>query len=159
MQQAYTLPPNGAGRMPQTPAEAIPSRTPPGGLPGRASDAGAAAAASLVRAIDRVEEVVEQETAALRNRAQVDHKEFNTRKSHGLLELTRAMRLFEPGALTEPLQIRLAALRAKLEANRAALAMHLEAVREISTIMAEAMQKAESDGTYSEAAVRAGLRQ
>ena len=36
--------------------------------------------------------------------------------------------------------------------------MHVEAVREISTIMAEAMQKAESDGTYSEAA-RAGLRQ
>jgi hypothetical protein len=160
MQQAFTLPADGAGRMPQTPAEAVPSRIPPGGgLPGRASDGGAAAAASLVRAIDRLEEVVDQETTALRRRAQVDLKEFNTRKSHGLLELTRAMRLFEPEALTEALRVRLAALRARLEANRAALAMHLEAAREISTIMAEAMQKAESDGTYSEAAVRAGLRQ
>ena len=67
-------------------------------IAGRASDGGAAAAASLARAIDRLEEVVEQETAALRSRAQVDLKEFNTRKSHGLLELTRAMRLFEPGS-------------------------------------------------------------
>jgi hypothetical protein len=154
-----TLGADGYSRMPQTPAEAVPSRASPIGLPGRVQDTGAAAAANLARAIDRLEEVVEQETMALRSRAHVDLKEFNTRKSHGLLELTRATRPFGPGTLTEPLRTRLMALRARLDANRAALAMHLEAVREVSTIMAEAMQKAESDGTYSEAAVRAGLRQ
>src|SRR5262245_2859401 len=112
MQQAMTLGVDGYSRMPQTPAEAIPYRASPTGLPGRAQDPGAAAA-NLARAIDRLEEVVEQETVALRSRAHVDLKEFNTRKNHGLLELTRATRPFEPGTLTEPLRTRLAALRAR----------------------------------------------
>ena len=46
-------------------------------------------------AIERLEEAVAQETAALQSRKTFDLKEFNDRKSHGLLELTRAMRLIE----------------------------------------------------------------
>ncbi len=109
-------------------------------------------------AIERLEEAVEQETAALQTRAGIDLKEFNDRKSQGLLELTRAMRHIE-GAVPEPeLVTRLARLRSKLETNSAALKMHLEAVREVSAVMADAMREAESDGTYSRS-IRAGIRQ
>jgi hypothetical protein len=104
---------------------------------------------SLVEsAIERLEEAVEQETAALRNRAGADLREFNDRKSQGLLELTRAMRHIE-GVPGPELATRLGRLRAKLEINSAQLKMHLEAVREISAVMADAMRNAESDGTYT----------
>lgn len=110
---------------------------------------GGLALANLARVIDRLEETVEQETAALRSRTRFDLKEFNNRKSHGLLELTRAMRPFEREGLGEPMRARLAQLRAKLETNRAVLEMHVEAVRELATIMTDAIREAESDGTYS----------
>lgn len=105
---------------------------------------------SLVEsAIERLEETVEQETAALNMRAGVDLREFNDRKSQGLLELTRAMRHFEGTAPEPALVTRLARLRSKLDRNSVALRMHLDAVREISAVMADAMRDAESDGTYS----------
>lgn len=105
---------------------------------------------SLVEnAIERLEEAIELETAALAARTRVDLREFNDRKSQGLLELTRAMRHME-GKQPEPaLMARLAGLRAKLEINSAALKMHLDAVREVSATMADAMRHAESDGTYT----------
>lgn len=117
---------------------------------------GGLAFANLARIIDRLEETVDQETAALRSRISFDLKDFNNRKSHALLELTRAMRPFEREGLGEPMRARLAQLRAKLETNRAVLEMHVEAVREIATIMADAIREAESDGTYSAAIAKRG---
>lgn len=113
---------------------------------------------SLVEnAIERLEEAVEQETAALQTRAGIDLREFNDRKSQGLLELTRAMRHIEGTAPEPKLAKRLAQLRSKLEINSAALKMHLEAVREVSAVMADAMRDAESDGTYSRSIRTGGL--
>jgi hypothetical protein len=103
----------------------------------------------VVSAIERLEETVEQETAALQSRGRFDLKEFNDRKSRGLLDLTRAMRPIEGVAPDQLLVTRLASLRAKLETNSAALKLHLDAVREISAAMADAMRDADSDGTYS----------
>jgi hypothetical protein len=100
-------------------------------------------------AIERLEEAVAQETAALQSRRAFDLKEFNDRKSRGLLELTRAMRLIEGTVPDKGLIARLASLRAKLEINSAVLRLHLDAVHEISAAMAEAMRDADSDGTYS----------
>jgi hypothetical protein len=100
-------------------------------------------------ALARLEEAVEQETAALRARKGLDLKEFHERKSQGLLELTRAMRHIDGGAPPPGLMQRLAGLREKLEANSALLKLHLEAVREISAVMTDAIRDAESDGTYS----------
>jgi hypothetical protein len=102
----------------------------------------------LENAIQRLEEVVDQETEALRAHAVVDLKEFNTRKSQGLLELNRALR--SAGGLDgERATTRLSGLRAKLDVNRSVLKMHLDAVREISAIVTDVMREAESDGTYS----------
>jgi hypothetical protein len=115
-------------------------------------DGGAAAASSaLERCIVRLEDVVDQETAALKSRAAVDLSEFNNRKSQGLLDLSRSLRLFQGAAPSKAMFARLAGLRAKLDANRAVLKLHLEAVREIANIMSDAIRDAESDGTYSPA--------
>src|SRR5262245_17845859 len=116
------------------------------GNAGRPSDG---APASLDRVIERLEEVVEQETAALRGRTAVDLKDFNIRKSQGLLELNRALRGLDASpAGDKTLEARLAGLRAKLDANRAVLDVHLAAVREVATALADAIRDADSDGTY-----------
>jgi hypothetical protein len=117
--------------------------------PAKAHDEESEAVAGLVRAIDRLEETIGQETAALRTRAPIDFKEFNNRKNQGLLELTRSMRHLDghnPGARIAE---RLTALRSMLETNRTVIQMHVDAVREVSTIVADAIREADSDGTYS----------
>ena len=128
------------------------------GVGARSHDEKGTVMLSLVEsAIERLEEAVEQETAALQTRAGVDLREFNDRKSQGLLELTRAMRHIEGMAPEPALVTRLTRLRTKLELNSAALKMHLDAVREVSAVMADAMRDAESDGTYSRS-IRTGSR-
>lgn len=122
---------------------------PAGAAPDRAK---AAAGGAIEIVIQRLEEVVEQETAALKSRKAVDLKEFNDRKSHALLDLTRALRQMQAGGGAQAhLMNRLGDLRAKLEVNRRVLQMHLEAVREVSTTLADAIREADSDGTYSPA--------
>jgi hypothetical protein len=103
----------------------------------------------LERAIERLEEVVDQETAALRSRAGIDLADFNNRKSQGLLDLNRALRSHDGLARDKAALARLAGLRAKLDANRAVLKTHLDAVREVATVLADAIRDTESDGTYS----------
>lgn len=104
--------------------------------------------------LQRLEETVEQETDALRARQSFDLKDFNKRKSHGLLELTRALRGLDDHTPGEATMARIASLRTKLAANCALLELHVAAVREVAAIMADAIREAESDGTYSAAAGR-----
>ena len=110
---------------------------------------------ACLRAIERVEQVVDQETFALKQRARGKLDEFVNRKSHGLLELTRAMRAVgsDAGGSLGP---RLRALQAKLSENSALLKMNVEAVQEVSAVMARAIRDGESDGTYSAALRFAG---
>jgi hypothetical protein len=138
----------------------MPSPSPgrPGG-PG-ASDNGRKAGASraaddrsvnviLESAVRRLEETVEQETAALRSRAPIDLNEYNNRKSQGLLELDRALRMLGETQPTDDMKRALRTLRDKLDLNREVLKTHLDAVREVAGIIADAIRNAESDGTYS----------
>lgn len=121
-----------------------------GGLPRLPEEKGNGTYALVQNAIERLEIVVDEETAALRSMASVDLKEFNNRKSQGLLELTRALRAFDGGEVEQVLRPQLESLRTKLETNQSVLKMHLEAVQEISTVMATAIRDIESDGTYSQ---------
>lgn len=113
----------------------------PQGLPSQEGD-------SLDRAIEYLGAVVDQETEALRMRAMVDLGEFNNRKNQGLLELNRALRGLDTGAASR-VGARLAGLRAKLDVNRALLKTHLEAVREVASVVSEAIRDSDSDGTYT----------
>ncbi len=114
---------------------------------------------AFLRAIERVEEVIEQETQALRQGESIDLAEFNRRKSHGLLELTRGIRNLEGAEARGAIEQRLRPLRAKLDENSALLRRHLDAVHEISNVLARAIRDGESDGTYSAGIRFAGARQ
>jgi hypothetical protein len=126
-------------------AQANPARP----VPPSMEENAALAPALLKSAVERLESVIDQETAALKMRRVVDLNDFNDRKSHGFVELSRAMRHFEGASLDQSLVACLTGLRTKLEANRAVLQMHLEAVKEVSTVVADAMRHADSDGTYA----------
>ena len=110
---------------------------------------------AFLRAVERLEQAVDQETAALQQRKAADLRDFNHRKSHGLLELTRAMRGLDGRAGNDAVAARLGTLRTKLEKNRSILETHLRAVHEVAGIMSGAIREAESDGTYT-AALRFG---
>jgi hypothetical protein len=123
--------------------------SPPGGTP---------AAAALIRAIERLGDVIDLETRALQEHQPADLRDFNRRKRYGLLELSRIIRTFERDAANEQVHASLSALRAKLDRNRAVLQMHLKAVQEIAGVIGRAIQDAESDGTYSLAGELTGRR-
>ena len=104
---------------------------------------------ALLKAIARLEQVVDQETQSLRAGETPAFEDLNYRKSHGLLELTRAMRLVDPMSIGDDLRDRLESFRDQLERNRMLLKTHLDATREISAILTAAIRDAESDGTYA----------
>jgi hypothetical protein len=108
--------------------------------------------------LHRLEEIVDQETAALRERRAVDLKEFNDRKSQALLELTRMMRAMQGTETSPDMAARVHSLRHKLAVNQQVLKMHLEAVREISTSLSDAIRHADSDGTYTQSISSASRR-
>lgn len=104
----------------------------------------AAAAGSL----DRLEEVIDLESAALRAHRAIDLDDVVRRKSCTLLELTRVARVL-PADSGAALKARVARLRAKLDENHALLRTHLAAMREIADLLSGALREAESDGTYT----------
>lgn len=114
------------------------------------ADRSSAMRASIEKTMQRVEKLVDSETAALRSRTPIDLKESNNGKSQALLEFSHAVRALEGVPLDDALVGRLRQLRGKLETNRAVLKRHLEAVREIADVVADTIQHSEGDGTYSQ---------
>ena len=102
-------------------------------------------------AVNRLEDIVDEETAALRSYKPVDLKASNDRKSLGLIELNRVLRLIE-STKPEPATLKvLERLNGKLETNGHFLKLHLDAVREVAAIISRTIREADSDGTYSPA--------
>lgn len=101
-------------------------------------------------AISRLEHTVAQEIDSLSGNNLSQLKEFNDRKSRGLLDLMRATRSVAIADLDDDSVGRLRNLRAILDENQRIIANHLIAAREISDVLAQAMESVESDGTYSE---------
>jgi hypothetical protein len=108
-----------------------------------------AALAAVLVTIDRIEQVIDEETRELRRQKVANLRDFNHRKSQSLLELSRAVRGLGEAARDRRLQGKLESLRAKIGENLAVLGMHLAAAHEVSGIISRAIQEAESDGTYS----------
>ncbi len=103
---------------------------------------------AFIKTVKRLEQVVEGETAALQQNKAVDLSEFNHKKRHGLLELSRTMRVLDSETL-ERAEPELRRLRGKVEKNLSILEIHIKAVHEVAAIIATAIQEYESDGTYS----------
>jgi hypothetical protein len=118
------------------------------GNPGAPSRLQVNAQAAFHEAIGRMETVVDQETALLRENRAVELTEFNHRKQQGLLEINRILRNFSHFDIQMVDRDCIRSLVRKLEANRQILAHHIAAMEEISSLVSRAMQEAESDGTY-----------
>lgn len=103
----------------------------------------------IMKSIERLEETIEQETAALLAHDISSLEEFNRRKSQSLLELTRLARTLDSKSFDAATLARIVRLKEKLETNYTVLSMNLRAVQEVSSIISGAIQNAESDGTYS----------
>ena len=99
--------------------------------------------------IQRLEDIVDQETGGLNARKAINLKDFNDRKSQALLELTRMLRTLQGGPPNPVVAERVQGLKSKLAVNQAVLKLHLEPVKEISTSLADAIRNSESDGTYT----------
>lgn len=109
---------------------------------------------NLVNTIARVTRIVDLETEMLRRCQPIDLATFNHQKSHGLLDLMRAMRSVGPTSFDREALEELAALREKLENNLSALDIHLKAVRQVSALITRAIEDDNSDGTYSASITR-----
>ncbi len=108
------------------------------------------AARTLVTSvIQRIEECLDEETIALDKSPNFDLKASNDRKSQGLVDLNQAMRRLKSTDVNEDLQMRLQMFRNKLAINLRKIRLHLEAVKEITAVLSDAIQNAESDGTYT----------
>ncbi|RAZ91936.1 hypothetical protein DPM33_05535 [Mesorhizobium hawassense] len=121
-------------------------------LPARTNVVEALAAArpgNLAAIIGRIEEVVEEETAGIRGGTAYDLKSSNARKSRYLYELNRALKGANEIEFLEQHREGLLRLRQKLAKNEAAILAHLNAVNEVATLLRNAIQRADTDGTYS----------
>ncbi len=99
--------------------------------------------------IGRIEEAVDEETSAIRTDIRFDIKASNARKSRYLYELTRAMKGVGETDFLSAHREGLKRLREKLATNEAAILAHMNAVNEVATLMQNAIQHSEADGTYS----------
>jgi hypothetical protein len=105
--------------------------------------------ALVIAVIERIEGYLDEETAALENLSEFDFKTSNDRKSQGLVDLNQALRRLPQAQLNADLKGRLEAFRHKLAVNLRTIRLHLDAVKELSSILSDAIRDAESDGTYS----------
>lgn len=108
-----------------------------------------ASRALVLSVIKRIESYLEEETTALQTSLDFDFKASNDRKSQGLVDLNQALRRLPKSDLDADLKARLEVFRKKLAANLKIIRLHLDAVKEIASILSDAIQDAESDGTYT----------
>jgi hypothetical protein len=99
--------------------------------------------------IGRIEAAIEEETAAIRGNLDFDIQASNLRKSRYLYELNKASRCMTPQNISAAERGQLASLREKLAANEAAILSHINAVTEVAALLQKAIERAETDGTYS----------
>lgn len=104
---------------------------------------------NLTAIIGRIEETVEAETASIRTDVRFDIKASNARKSRYLYELNKAIAGLSGASVPREHQGIIVRLREKLAANERAILAHLNAVGEVASLMQDAIQRSEADGTYS----------
>lgn len=104
---------------------------------------------NLSAIIGRIEETVEAETSSIRTDVRFDIKSSNARKSRYLYELNKAIAALNGATLPQDHRGSIIRLREKLAANERAILAHLHAVGEVASLMQDAIQRADADGTYS----------
>jgi len=103
----------------------------------------------LYAVLVRLEDLLDQETGALRENRLDDVKFFSQRKSRALLELSRALQHLSEQDFDEGLKHKIFNLRQKLVENQSVLQIYLDAMRSVAQLIVESVFDYESDGTYS----------
>jgi hypothetical protein len=107
---------------------------------------------SISAIIDRIEDAIESETTAIRTDLAFDIRGSNARKSRYLYELNRAVKGLSGRDFAEIHRDAIVRLKQKLLANEAVILAHLSAVTEVAGLIQTAIERAETDGTYSNSA-------
>lgn len=105
--------------------------------------------AAIVQLAERIKGVLADERQILEAGGQSDFDAVVARKGHLALELNRLVQHAHSSVDTEPLRSCLGSLARELDENSALLRRHLDAVREVTSILASAINSASTDGTYS----------
>jgi len=105
--------------------------------------------ASITAIIGRIEEAIEAETSAIKSDPAFDIRASNMRKSRYLYELNRALKGVNPIEIINRHRDDVTRLKKKLADNEAAILAHLNAVTEVAALIKDAIQRSETDGTYS----------
>lgn len=120
--------------------------------PFRAPDRAFGTTGSLTAIIDRIEEAIETETTAIRSDPKFDIRASNARKSRYLYEFNKAVKGLSVRDLGDTHRDAITRLKDKLLANEAVIRAHLSAVSEVAGLIQSAIERAETDGTYSTSA-------
>jgi hypothetical protein len=112
--------------------------------------------ANLAAIISRIEQTIDEETAAIRTDLDFDLRSSNARKSRYLYELNRAVKAAGNGHVAAEQREAIVRLREKLARNEAAILAHLNAVTEVAALIQSAIESAEADGTYSAGEIARG---
>lgn len=97
----------------------------------------------------RIGETIEAETRMLRSNPVIDLTAANTRKNRCLYELNIVSRELARFEIDDEIRAELNVLRKKVEDNAAALRAQMTATRDVIGILGDAIERAESDGTYA----------
>jgi hypothetical protein len=103
----------------------------------------------LAPIIDRLLKTVSEENEKLVNRRPIDYRDYNLRKSQGLLELSRLLPSVGSVKSNPSTTKALGTLVEALKINKYMLDVQLRAARRISEVIAKVIQDGQSDGTYS----------
>ena len=106
--------------------------------------------------LNRLETIVDAENAGIGADPNFDLQTSNAHKSRCLYELAMLTRDVRPEEVPTTFSTQLGRVREKLATNAQRVSAHLEAVREVVTILKNAVQDLEADGTYSQEQFRLG---
>lgn len=108
-----------------------------------------ASVGSISAIIGRIEEAIDSETVSIKSDPKFDIRASNAKKSRYLYELNRAVKGIATRDFAEMHRDAIVRLKQKLVANEAVILAHLSAVTEVAGLIQSAIERAETDGTYS----------
>lgn len=100
--------------------------------------------------LGRLETIIDNENDNIGNDPEFDLPTSNAHKSRCLYELSMLTRDVRPDEVPASFSPQLGRVREKLATNAQRVSAHLDAVREVVTILKNAVQDLEADGTYSQ---------
>ena len=108
--------------------------------------------------LGRLETIIDNENDNIGNDPDFDLPTSNAHKSRCLYELAMLTRDVRAEEMPSTFSTQLARVREKLATNAQRVSAHLEAVRAVVTLLKNAVQDLEADGTYSQEQFRMGYQ-